>query len=219
MTEPTDNESTENQSSDSALADDALRARLRGIDPMPDSVRYPTTSGRSARELMEQIMQTEPSPTSRTNQPTTWWKTPAAAVAAVATVAVLGVGGVAAFNRPATSPTFMALEGGGAADPMAMCMQIDATSLGMFPVAFAGTAIEMTDGVATLEVTEWFRGGDADRVTIEAPPAQPALIGGVDIEVGGDYLITADNNTVSSCNFSDAASPELEALYRQAFDG
>lgn len=198
--------------------DDELRARLRGIDPMPDSVPISTVSGRSARELMEQIMQNEPSPTTQSPPRNAWWRTPIAAVAAVAALAVLGVGGVVAFNTNAdTDPTVMALEGGGAEDAMASCMRIDATSLGMFPVAFAGTAIAMEDGVATLEVTEWFRGGDADQVTIEAPPAQPALIGGVDIEVGGDYLITADNNTVSSCNFSAETSPELEALYREAF--
>lgn len=212
MTEPFDHPST-----DSDDLDDELRARLRGIDPMPDSVPYQPASGHSARELMEQTMQTEPFPARPDQRSTTWWRTPAAAVAAVATVAALGVGGIAAFNNASETPSIMSLEGPGADDPMAMCLAIDATSLGMFPVAFAGSAIEVDDGVATLEVTEWFRGGDADRVTIEAPPAQPALIGGVDIEVGGDYLITADNNTVSNCNFSDRATPELEALYRSAF--
>ena len=201
--------------------DDELRARLRGIDPMSASVPVEPVSGDAARELMERIMQTQPSPTRSPSTNDTgrsaWWRGPIAAVAAVAAVAVLGVGGVVAFNSGGSDPTVMALDGGGATDPMAMCMQIDATTLAMFPIAFAGTAIEMEDGVATLEVTEWFRGGDADQVTISAPPAQPALIGGVDIEVGGDYLITADNNTVSSCNFSDVASPELEALYREAF--
>jgi hypothetical protein len=200
--------------------DDELRARLRGIDPMPASVPIEPVSGDAARELMERIMQTQPSPTTTTDTTrNVWWRGPIAAVAAVAAVAVLGVGGIVAFNTGGSDPSVLALDGGGATDPTAMCMQIDAETLRMFPIAFAGTAIEMEDGVATLEVTEWFRGGDADRVTIEAPPAQPALIGGVDIEVGGDYLITADNNTVSSCNFSDVASPELEALYREAFGG
>lgn len=200
--------------------DDELRARLRASDPMPDSVHIEPASGLAARQLMEQIMQTDvspnssPAPSPATRSP--WWRGPVAAVAAVAAVALLGVGGVVAFNRGA-DPTVLALEGSGVQDPMAMCMQVTAENLQMFPVAFAGRAIAMEDGVATLEVTRWYRGGDADRVTIAAPPAQPALIGGVDIEVGGDYLITADQGTVSSCYFSDVATPELEALYAEAF--
>jgi hypothetical protein len=199
--------------------DDELRARLRASDPMPDSVPTEPASGPTARQLMEQIMQT-PTDT-RTTEPTParspWWRGPAAAVAAVAAVALLGVGGIVALQRPGADPTVLALEGGGAEDPMAMCMQVTPETLQMFPIAFAGRAIAMDEGVATLEVTRWFRGGDADRVTIAAPPAQPALIGGVDIEVGGDYLITADDGRVSSCYFSDVATPELEALYIEAF--
>lgn len=199
--------------------DDELRARLRASDPMPDSVPTEPASGHAARQLMEQIMQT---PIDTTSTPSTsarspWWRAPAAAVAAVAAVALLGVGGVVAFNRPSADPSILALEGGGAEDPMAMCMQITPETLQMFPVAFAGRAVAVDNGVATLEVTRWYRGGDADQVTISAPPAQPALIGGVDIEVGGDYLITADEGRVSSCYFSDVASPELEALFTEAF--
>jgi hypothetical protein len=201
--------------------DDELRARLRARDPMPDSVHIEPASGHQARQLMEQIMQTDVSPTSdprpsQTDTRAPWWRGPIAAVAAVAAVAVLGVGGVVAFNRGA-DPTVLALQGGGAQDPMAMCLQVTPENLAMFPVAFAGRAVSVDDGVATLEVTRWYRGGDADQVTIAAPPAQPALIGGVDIEVGRDYLITAEQDTVTSCYFSDVATPELEALYGEAF--
>ena len=200
--------------------DDELRARLRARDPMTDSVHIEPASGHQARQLMEQIMQTDVSPStppsSRAASRAPWWRGPIAAVAAVAAVAVLGVGGVVAFNR-GPDPSVLALEGTGAQDPMAMCLQVTPENLAMFPIAFAGRAVSVDDGVATLEVTRWYRGGDADQVTIAAPAAQPALIGGVDIEVGGDYLITADQNTVSSCNFSDVATPELEALYVEAF--
>jgi hypothetical protein len=204
--------------------DDELRARLRARDPMPDSVPTEPASGHAARQLMEQIMQTE---TPRTVRPdgasatTPWWRKPLPAVAALAVVATLAVGAVVALTSPQTGdePTVLALDGPGTQDPMAMCLQVTAENLAMFPVAFAGRAIAVDDGVATLEVTRWYRGGDADQVTIAAPPAQPALIGGVDIEAGGDYLITADQNTVSSCYFSDVSTPELEALYAEAFEG
>lgn len=206
--------------------DDELRARLGRIDPMPPSVPVEPASGPRARELMERIVQTrpvqtQPSPTDRTAHPSPWWQRPITAVAAVALVAGLGVGAVIALggSDPGSEPTVMALDGGGAEDPLAMCMQVTAENLAAFPVAFAGTAVEVADGIATLDVTRWYRGGDADRVAIAAPPAQPALIGGVDIEVGGRYLVTADEGRVSSCYFSDVASPELEALYAEAFGG
>jgi hypothetical protein len=199
-----------------SLNDDELRARLRASDPMRSSVPTEPASGPAARRLMEQIMQTDTTPSRPAT--TSWWRRPVAAVAAVAAIAVLGVGGVVAFNR-GTDPTILALEGAGAEDPMAMCLQVTAENLAMFPIAFAGRATDVSDGVATLEVTHWFRGGDADEVTIEAPAAQPALIGGVDIEVGGEYLITADEGRVSSCYFSDVATPELRALFDEAFGG
>jgi hypothetical protein len=202
--------------------DDELRARLRASDPMPDSVPTEPASGRAARELMEQTMQTDVSPrisgAGTADTPSSpWWRRPLPAVAAVAVFAVLGVGAVAVLTGNDSEPTIMALDGPGATDPMAMCLPVTAEFMADFPVAFAGTATSIDNGVATLEVTKWYRGGDADVVTISAPPAQPALIGGVDIEVGGEYLITADNNTVSSCYFSDVATPELEAIYDEAF--
>jgi hypothetical protein len=205
--------------------DDELRARLRASDPMPDTVPTEPASGRPARELLEHIMQTDPSTRPAESAPagTPWWRRPVPAVAAVAVVAALGVGTVIAVTgddpagTPADEPSVLALDGTGAQDPMAMCLQVTPENLAMFPIAFAGRAISVEDGAATLEVTNWYRGGDAEQVTIAAPPAQPALIGGVDIEVGGDYLITADEGTVSSCYFSDVATPELEALYADAF--
>lgn len=220
MTEPDDTRRDHTERHDTEL-----RARLHRLDPLPDSVPVPSPSDPGVRQLMEQIMQTEsfPSAVSTTGPQRhssggqAWWRNPAAAVAAVATVALLGVGGLMALNQTSSEPTIMALDGTSPTDAMAMCLQVTPENLATFPVAFAGTAIEMADGVATLEVTRWYRGGDTDRVTIAAPPAQPALIGGVDIEVGGRYLITADQGTVSSCHFSDVASPELEALYSEAF--
>lgn len=197
--------------------DDELRARLRASDPMPDSVPTEPASGPAARQLMEQIMQTDPNLDRSSSGSSTWWRGAAAAVAAVAVIAVLGVGLIG--MRTSDETTVLALEGAGAEDPMAMCLQVTAENLAMFPIAFAGRATDVSDGVATLEVTHWFRGGDADEVTIEAPAAQPALIGGVDIEVGGEYLITADEGRVSSCYFSDVATPELRALFDEAFGG
>jgi len=135
-------------------------------------------------------------------------------------VILLGVGVVAlgGDDDPASTPTVLALSGS-TEDALASCLPVTADVMATFPVDFAGTATAVSEGVATLEVTRWYRGGDADVVEISAPPAQPALVGGVDIVPGGDYLITAQEGSVSVCGFSGEATPELEAIFAEAFGG
>ena len=45
------------------------------------------------------------------------------------------------------------------------------------------------------------------------------LIGGVTFEPGQQYLITATDGVVNYCGFSGPVSPELQALFDQAFPG
>ena len=50
-----------------------------------------------------------------------------------------------------------------------------------------------------------------------APEGLEALIGGVTFEPGQQYLITATDGVVNYCGFSGPATPELQALFDQAF--
>ncbi len=78
------------------------------------------------------------------------------------------------------------------------------------PVAVTGDVTAVSGEVATLEVDRWYAGGDADLVTVTSTQGGAAL-GGVDLVVGEDYLITAADGVLSSCGCSRPASPELAA--------
>jgi hypothetical protein len=87
------------------------------------------------------------------------------------------------------------------------------------PLAFAGTATSVEGEVVTLTVDEWFVGGDAVTVRLLAPAGFEALIGGIAFEEGASYLVSATGGTVNYCGFSGESTPELVALYEEAFGG
>jgi len=76
------------------------------------------------------------------------------------------------------------------------------------------------EGEVRLEVDRWYRGGDAATVVLTAPGGDaPALVGATDFQQGEQYLVSADQGTVSVCGLTGPASPELQAVYDQAFPG
>jgi hypothetical protein len=44
-----------------------------------------------------------------------------------------------------------------------------------------------------------------------------ALIGGIEFESGGQYLISAEGGNVSYCGFSGPSTPEFRAAFVEAF--
>lgn len=98
------------------------------------------------------------------------------------------------------------------------CAVPSAETLATFDTAFEGTVTAMADGTATLSVEEWYAGEEASTVTVEAPSkALEDLLMAVDFEEGRTYLVSADGDRVTLCGFTAEASPELEALYAEAF--
>ena len=98
------------------------------------------------------------------------------------------------------------------------CAVPSAETLSGFDTAFEGTVTSMEDGTATLSVDEWYAGGEASTVTVEAPSkALEDLLMAVDFEVGKSYLVSADGDRVTLCGFTAEESPELRALYDEAF--
>jgi len=202
---------------------DDLRAALMAADPVGsadlDAVLNPVTSPR-ARELMERTM-AQPVLTDPSTAPTTalgrrpW-------LSAVAAAAVLAGGGAAyltgASEQAPARGGELALELPGG-DPAAMsCMPVSADTLASLPVAFAGTATAVTAGQVRLEVDRWYRGGDATTVVLRNPGEDmQALVGAADFRPGEDYLVSAESGTVSVCGLTGPASPELRAVYDQAF--
>lgn len=99
------------------------------------------------------------------------------------------------------------------------CMVITADLLRNQTLAFDGSVTGIADGVATLEVTTWYAGGDTDVVEVNAPAADlTTVIGTPQFEVGERYLVAATDEKVAACGMSATYSDELAALYTEAFD-
>lgn len=206
-----------------------LRARLRATDPAaslgpadPDGVARLLEDVMS-HDIDTQVPETRQSGT-RGRNPLTW------VVAAAATLVIAGIGVFAIAGGPDDADPPAA--GGDQEDQVVItqlrapaaaggrCMVPTAEVLAGQDLAFAGTVDAITDGTVTLTPTETFAGEEADTVEVEAPAAELTdLIGAVDFEVGGSYLVAASDGQVTACGFSGPASPQLERLYTQAFGG
>ncbi|HEU4336158.1 MAG TPA: hypothetical protein VFR45_02495 [Nocardioides sp.] len=100
------------------------------------------------------------------------------------------------------------------------CAMPSAEVLSTFDTAFEGTVTSVEGGAATLEVDQWYAGGDAPTVTVEAPSKSlEDLLLAVDFQEGETYLVSADGDRVTLCGFTAETTPELEALYAEAFAG
>ena len=99
------------------------------------------------------------------------------------------------------------------------CAMPNAETLAGDDTAFAGTVTSLDDTTATLSVDQWYAGGDgASTVTVSAPSQDlQDLLMAVDFEEGTSYLVSADGERVTLCGFTAETSPELEALYAEAF--
>lgn len=198
---------------------DALRARLARLDPIPGSVPVDLPTSPSAQTLLERTMlTTEPTPQTSTRT----WRRPALLAAAAAAVIALGVGGVVAAvggdaNSPKTPRTTLALTSQNSGGPsMGSCIRFSVDILRDMPLAFGGTVTEVGDGSVQLSVDHWYKGGDADVVTIAVPPRNTS-VGTVDFVEGTRYLVTATDGTVNACGYTGEATPDLVKAFDEAF--
>ena len=147
-------------------------------------------------------------------------RTAVAIAIAVATLLVIAVA-IALTGGDDTAPETTADEtlelSLGESDALASCLPVDAATLADMSPAFAATATAVEGETATLSVDRWYAGGTADTVVLTAPAGLEALIAGFDLEVGERYLITATEGTVNYCGYSGPATPELQALFDEAF--
>jgi hypothetical protein len=150
---------------------------------------------------------------------------PAAAAVLALTLAACG-----SDDAPsATEPTSDSPTGSASGEPLALtvdgstagkCAMPSAEVLSTFDTAFEGTVTSVDGGTATLEVDRWYAGGEASTVTVEGPSKTlEDLLMAVDFQEGRTYLVSADGDRVTLCGFTAETSPELEALYDEAFAG
>ncbi len=110
------------------------------------------------------------------------------------------------------------LSAGDGGTTMASCLAFDPAILADMPVAFEGTVTSVDGDRVTLDVDEWFKGGDADEVVLVAPQGLEALIGGIAFQEDEQYLISATNGQVNYCGFSGESTDELRAGFEAAFE-
>ena len=100
----------------------------------------------------------------------------------------------------------------------AKCAMPSAETLATFDTAFSGTVTSLEGGTATLEVDRWYAGEESATVTVESPSKDlQDLLMAVDFEEGKTYLVSATDTRVTLCGFTAEQSPELEAMYAEAF--
>ena len=100
----------------------------------------------------------------------------------------------------------------------AKCAMPSAETLATFDIAFAGTVTAIDGGTATLSVDHWYAGDGPSTVTVEAPSEDlQDLLMAVDFEEGKTYLVSATDTRVTLCGFTAEQTPELQAMYAEAF--
>ncbi|REK13114.1 MAG: hypothetical protein DWQ40_10345 [Actinobacteria bacterium] len=190
------------------MDDRELRNRLQLIDPLSSGVEVRSVTDKSSQQILEKIM--DHAVRGPENRPMQYF-------IGIAAVLALVIGGYAVFGGGTATGEPMELTLGG--DAFASCLAPEAEHLRNVPVAFAGIATSVEGETVVLSVDEWYAGGDSATVELFAPEGLEALIGGIDFEVGSEYLISAENGTVNYCGLSGEATPELQAMYDEAFGG
>lgn len=195
-----------------------LHDRLRRIDPLPDDVPVDHITGGDAQDLLEEIMDTEDTKTGAPRRTIAIAALAAIAACVVAVALLVGGGdeGGSGDEAPVAAGPPLELT---TPDPgiMSTCMAIDATTLGAMEMAFRATPVSIDGDQVLLDVDEWYVGGDAEQVALTAPATATISIEGVELVVGEPFLVTAAEGVVNGCGFSGPATPELQAIFDEAF--
>lgn len=198
--------------------DEQLRSRLSALDPMHPAANPEPLPRHRAAQILEHTMNTieDTAPASAVRSRLF---RPALAAIAVAAATVVAMA-LTDRDPQSAGPSILALSVP-PGDAMASCIQFDVAILSGMPVAFAGTATEITADAVRIDVDRWYAGGDADVVSVAVPDGQTsAALDGVDFQSGTRYLVTATTDgLVNGCGFSGEATPEFEAAYAEAFPG
>lgn len=193
---------------------DELRNQIRQLDPMHPGV----PSAPPSQELLEEIMNDQPITKSPARN--RWY-----AVAGVAAVFVGLAIAIPALNADTTPTTTVAaapalqlsLGEAGGGTTISSCIIFDTAILADMPLAFEGTVTAVDDEQVTLNVDNWYVGGDATTVELSAPDGLQALTGGIEFVADGQYLITATDGIVNYCGYSGESTAEYRAAFDDAF--
>jgi hypothetical protein len=208
----------------STYDDDNLLARLRAADPAsslspadPDQVAH----------LMEAVMSDTTTRTTESRENGTHDRGPLTWLVAAAAVFLIAASGVFALvnHDGGTAPTAgqtvtqLGLRPTDARGP-GRCVVPNVGVLRQQTIAFRGTLTSLGSSIVTFRVGHWFKGGPTDLARVTAPSsALGPLVSLAAFHVGGSYLVSAHDGTVTECGFTGPATGHLAALYSHAFGG
>jgi hypothetical protein len=238
--------SNDNLDRDGFDRDDELRALLRSGDPAASlSPADPVALSHLLEDTMSADLEVRPVAPDDGNRATgthgrnrLTWLVAAAAAAMIAGVGGFAIAGLSGDDSPppqasdhrTTTPTTTPETTAGAPvagvttqlaakAPAGRCAAPDAATLALYDQAFQGTVTAIDGDMVTLQATEVFNGEVGETVQVAAAPADlQALQSTVNFQVGGTYLVSAFDGSVSTCpGFSGPASGDVQTLYSEAF--
>ena len=203
-------------------ADDLL---MRSADPASSLAPLPA---RQLAHLTETTMSTAPrtpartapgrSAAGRSAAPTRRRSRRLLAGAAGGVLVAAAVVGVLVATGPGAGGRVTTLTAPPAGGPGAMCAVPTAEVLATSTTAFRGTVVAVDGGTATLRVDDVFAGDPGDAVEVPQGDPDDQVDGAAPVFTeGGAWLVAASAGVVSSCGLTGPDSPELAALYDQAF--
>lgn len=119
-------------------------------------------------------------------------------------------------TEPGDSPV-LNLSAGGLSNHAAACPKVDSTLIASDPIVFKGVVTVHREGYVEFEVEQAYAGVSAKVVTLTATQSVDFWLGPVHWEVGSHYLVTAAAGVVNFCGETGKATPELQAVFDQAF--
>jgi len=150
-----------------------------------------------------------------------WTSAPTLAVTAVLLGGLLagcGAGDDTAPSGDASSAAPTSLELTVPAAQTGRCMVPNVENLQAQDTAFEGVVTAIADGTATLEVTQSYKGKQAETAHVAAPATElQDLLLAVEFEQGQTYLVSSLDGQVSVCGLSAPKDDLLADLYQQAY--
>ncbi|WP_285595317.1 hypothetical protein [Kineosporia sp. NBRC 101731] len=151
-----------------------------------------------------------------------FWDRKARPIAAAALLAAAAAGlfaglGTGTGQDPVTPPSTerVTMDMSGAA---AKCAPPTAELLRTADLAVEGMVRSVSDGIVTMDVSQVWTGDPVDVLEVaQTSGATEVLLGGTSFEVGQTYLVAVQDGRVRQCGYSGVTSPELRALFDEAF--
>lgn len=129
-----------------------------------------------------------------------------------------GAGDDTAPGDAKSSPAPTSLELTVPAAQTGRCMVPNVENLQAQDTAFEGVVTSAANGTATLDVTQSYKGTEAETVQVTAPATElQDLLLAVEFEQGQTYLVSSLDGQVSVCGLSAPKDDLLTALYQQAY--